>query len=112
MVELPLLSCLDDQYITIEERVAANNRHHPPMEITAANNHTYHVSKACKKPSRLRFRYYYTMDNYRLVDCVHSTLTQLDEPYPMLVLCGPMASGKGYFTQLLVEEFPSFFGLG
>ena len=42
----------------------------------------------------------------------YSTLTQLDEPYPMLVLCGPHGSGKGFFTQLLVEEFSSFFGLG
>lgn len=41
-----------------------------------------------------------------------STLTRIDEPYPMLVLCGPPGSGKGYFCKLLVEEFPSFFGLG
>ncbi len=43
---------------------------------------------------------------------VRSTLTQPDEPYPMLVICGPPGSGKGYFCQLLVEEFPNFFGLG
>lgn len=43
---------------------------------------------------------------------IHSTLTRLDEPYPMLVLCGPLGSGKSYFVRLLVEEFPSFFGLG
>ncbi len=41
-----------------------------------------------------------------------STLTQTDEPYPMLVLCGPNGSGKEYYAQQLVEEFPSFFGLG
>lgn len=41
-----------------------------------------------------------------------STLTRLDEPYPMLVLCGPPGAGKGHFTKLLVDEFPSFFGLG
>ena len=41
-----------------------------------------------------------------------STLTRLEEPYPMLVLCGPPGSGKGHFSRLLVEEFPSFFGLG
>ena len=41
-----------------------------------------------------------------------STLTRVEEPYPMLVLCGPPGSGKGYLTKLLVEEFPSFFGLG
>ena len=45
-----------------------------------------------------------------LFDC--STLTQIEEPYPMLVLCGPPGSGKGYFCKLLVEEFPGFFGLG
>ena len=36
-----------------------------------------------------------------------STLTRVEEPYPMLVLCGPPGSGKGYLTKLLVEEFPS-----
>ena len=46
------------------------------------------------------------------VHCMCSTLTRIDEPYPMLVLCGPPGSGKGYFCKLLVEEFPSFFGLG
>ena len=44
--------------------------------------------------------------------CMCSTLTRIDEPYPMLVLCGPPGSGKGYFCKLLVEEFPNFFGLG
>ena len=43
---------------------------------------------------------------------IYSTLTRLDEPYPMLVLCGPPGSGEEYFVRLLVEEFPSFFGLG
>ena len=41
-----------------------------------------------------------------------STLTHVNEPYPMLILCGPPGAGKGHFAQLLVEEFPSFFGLG
>ena len=41
-----------------------------------------------------------------------STLTHIDEPYPMLVLCGPPGSAKGMYSQSLVEEFPSFFGLG
>ena len=44
--------------------------------------------------------------------CHHSTLTRVDEPYPMLVLCGPPGSGKGHFAKVLVDEFPSFFGLG
>ena len=44
--------------------------------------------------------------------CTYSTLTQPDEPYPMLVLCGPIGSGKELYAQQLVEEFPSFFGLG
>ena len=41
-----------------------------------------------------------------------STLTRLDEPYPMLVLCGPTGSGQEQFVRHLVDEFPSFFGLG
>ena len=52
--------------------------------------------------------YAYTCTYFRLP----STLTHVEEPYPMLVLCGPPGSGKGYLTKLLVEEFPSFFGLG
>ena len=52
--------------------------------------------------------YAYTCGYFRLP----STLTHVEEPYPMLVLCGPPGSGKGYLTKLLVEEFPSFFGLG
>ena len=46
------------------------------------------------------------------ISYLFSTLSQLDEPYPMLVLCGPACSGKEAYAQQLVEEFPSFFGLG
>ena len=55
---------------------------------------------------------YITLVLCTLCIIVYSTLTRIDEPYPMLVLCGPPGSGKGYFCKLLVEEFPSFFGLG
>lgn len=41
-----------------------------------------------------------------------STLTSIDEPYPMLVLCGPHGSGKGHLSRKLVEDFPDFFGMG
>ena len=44
--------------------------------------------------------------------CHHSTLTSIDEPYPMLVLCGPRGSGKGYLSRKLVGDFPDFFGMG
>jgi len=48
--------------------------------------------------------------NYILSQC--STLTSIDEPYPMLVLCGPRGSGKGYLSKHLVGDFPDFFGMG
>ena len=41
-----------------------------------------------------------------------STLTHPSEPYPMLVLCGPLGAGKGYMVRRLVEDFPTYFGLG
>jgi len=48
---------------------------------------------------------------YHIVDKC-STLTSIDEPYPMLVLCGPRGSGKGYLSKRLVGDFPDFFGMG
>ena len=41
-----------------------------------------------------------------------STLTHPSEPYPMLILCGPLGAGKGYMARRLVEDFPTYFGLG
>ena len=41
-----------------------------------------------------------------------STLTHPSEPYPMLILCGPLGAGKGYMSRRLVEDFPTYFGLG
>jgi Leucine-rich repeat (LRR) protein/guanylate kinase len=94
---LPWLTNLDQHPVRIEEKVSAVNRFCPPPEVVAAQDHRNNTTLAVQnKPATLRF----------------STLTRLDEPYPMLVLCGPPGSGGGYFVRLLVEEFPSFFGLG
>lgn len=82
------------------------------MHIRAGHNHIQLMSKAARKPARLRFRYLSDDHIYKYFRFFSSTLTEVDEPYPMLVLCGPHGSGKGFYTQLLVEEFSSFFGLG
>jgi len=93
---LSSLIVLDNQRVTVEEKVASLNRFDPPSVVVAAQDHRVNITQSVHKPVRLRF----------------STLTRLEEPYPMLVLCGPPGSGKGHFSRLLVEEFPSFFGLG
>ena len=99
--------------------------------MVASHDHRMNTVGAVRKPARLRFRLgtialilvlvlitkvvailLTIMYTYMYVYFYCSTLTRIDEPYPMLVLCGPPGSGKGYFCKLLVEEFPSFFGLG
>ena len=83
------------------------------MQIRAGHDHIQLMSKAARRPARLRFRYLSDHYIWKMSQMLYySTLTQLDEPYPMLVLCGPRGSGKGFYTQSLVEEFSSFFGLG
>ncbi|CAI8019545.1 Leucine-rich repeat and guanylate kinase domain-containing protein [Geodia barretti] len=94
---LPFLTRLDGQTVRIEEKVSAVNRFSPPLEVVAAQDHRTNTKLAVQnKPASLRF----------------STLTRLDEPYPMLVMCGPPGSGHEQFVRHLVDEFPSFFGLG
>lgn len=103
-------------YVHIQ--VSAVNRFCPPPEVVAAQDHRTNTKLAVEnKPATLRFRYtllHVMKQHTQYHDHVHthSTLTRLDEPYPMLILCGPLGSGKSYFVRLLVEEFPSFFGLG
>lgn len=96
LFELPSLILLDNQRCEIQEKVTSMNTFSPPPELVAARDHRTNTIGAVRKAARLRF----------------STLTRVDEPYPMLVLCGPPGAGKAYFTRLLVDEFPSFFGLG
>jgi guanylate kinase len=93
---LPWLNNLDGVPVSPEEKVNAKNKFSPSRELMAAKRHMFHVTKALQQPVRLKF----------------STLTHPSEPYPMLVLCGPLGAGKGYMVRRLVEDFPTYFGLG
>lgn len=66
-----------------------------------------HINDSCSVNDIIAFCHINQIDMFN-----YSTLTSIDEPYPMLVLCGPRGSGKGYLSRKLVGDFPDFFGMG
>lgn len=94
--KLPQLKKLDHIQLTPQDKVTASNLFSPLLEVKAARDHMINVTKLIQHATWLKF----------------STLTSIDEPYPMLVLCGPRGSGKGYLSRKLVGDFPDFFGMG
>ncbi|XP_065912424.1 leucine-rich repeat and guanylate kinase domain-containing protein-like isoform X2 [Dysidea avara] len=94
--KIPQLEKLDQIRLTPQIKVTAFNLFSPSLKVKAARDHMTNVTKLTQHPTWLKF----------------STLTSIDEPYPMLVLCGPRGSGKGYLSKRLVGDFPDFFGMG
>ncbi|NXU75990.1 LRGUK protein, partial [Oreotrochilus melanogaster] len=87
------LTELDLQKISVEEKVAAVNKYHPPPEVVAAEDHLTHVVYSMLQPLRV----------------FDSTLPTLDSPYPMLVLVGPVACGKRELAFKICRQFNNFF---
>ncbi|XP_076861465.1 leucine-rich repeat and guanylate kinase domain-containing protein [Brachyhypopomus gauderio] len=93
---LQLLTDLDEQPVTAEEKVSAVNKYDPPPEVMAARDHMTHVVFQHMQPQVI----------------FDSTLPCLETPYPMLVLTGPQACGKREVVHRLCQEFSDYFAYG
>ncbi|KAF4796702.1 leucine rich repeat and guanylate kinase domain containing [Turdus rufiventris] len=87
---------LDLRKVSVEEKVAAVNKQNPPPEVVAAMDHRTQVLFNISQPQTV----------------LHSTLPGVDEPYPMLVLLGPLAAGKRELALKICSEFKNFFRFG
>ncbi|NXX85025.1 LRGUK protein, partial [Urocolius indicus] len=90
------LTELDLKKISVEEKVAAVNKYDPPPEVVAAEDHMTHVMYSMLQPQRI----------------FDSTLPSLDTSYPMLVLVGPLASGKRELSHKICRQFNNYFRYG
>ncbi|KAJ8394299.1 hypothetical protein AAFF_G00047060 [Aldrovandia affinis] len=93
---LQQLRALDQQGVTIEEKVTAVNKYDPPPEVTAARDHMMHLVYQLRQPQVI----------------FDSTLPSVDAPYPMLVLSGPQACGKRELAHTLCQDFSDYFAHG
>uniref|UniRef100_A0A8C0U567 Leucine rich repeats and guanylate kinase domain containing n=1 Tax=Cyanistes caeruleus TaxID=156563 RepID=A0A8C0U567_CYACU len=87
---------LDLKEVSVEEKVAAVNKEDPPPEVVAAEDHRTHLSYNFQRPQRV----------------LDSTLLNADEPYPMLVLLGPLACGKRQLCLKICKKLKNFFRFG
>ncbi|XP_039891280.1 leucine-rich repeat and guanylate kinase domain-containing protein isoform X4 [Simochromis diagramma] len=91
------LTVLDQEAVTVEEKVSSVNMYDPPMDVVAARDHITHLVYQLMQPQVL----------YE-----SSTLPSADSPYPMLVLTGPRGCGKRELTHRLCQEFNEYFAYG
>ncbi|CAI5636054.1 leucine-rich repeat and guanylate kinase domain-containing protein isoform X3 [Oreochromis niloticus] len=91
------LTVLDQEAVTVEEKVSSVNMYDPPMDVVAARDHITHLVYQLMQPQVL----------YE-----SSTLPSTDFPYPMLVLTGPRGCGKRELTHRLCQEFNEYFAYG
>ncbi|CAN8210472.1 unnamed protein product [Coccothraustes coccothraustes] len=87
---------LDLKKVTVEEKVAAVNKGAPPPEVVAAEDHRTQLLYHSLQPQGV----------------LNSTLLSSEEPYPMLVLLGPVAGGRRQLALKICREFKSFFRFG
>ncbi|XP_072774576.1 leucine-rich repeat and guanylate kinase domain-containing protein isoform X4 [Taeniopygia guttata] len=87
---------LDLKKVSVEEKVAAVNAKDPPPEVVAAEDHRTHLLCNARQPQGL----------------LDSTLPGFDEPYPMLVLLGPVAGGRRQLSLKICRQFKNFFRFG
>ncbi|RLV63710.1 hypothetical protein DV515_00017992, partial [Chloebia gouldiae] len=87
---------LDLKKVSVEEKVAALNLGAPPAEVVAADDHRLQLFYDALQPQRL----------------LDSTLPGFDEPYPMLVLLGPVAGGRRRLSLKICRKFKNFFRFG
>uniref|UniRef100_A0A8C5S9V5 Guanylate kinase-like domain-containing protein n=1 Tax=Laticauda laticaudata TaxID=8630 RepID=A0A8C5S9V5_LATLA len=84
---------LDHKKVSVEEKVAAVNKYDPPQEVAASQDHTTHIMYSMMQPQHI----------------FNSTLPNLDAPYPMLVLTGPLACWKRELCHRLCRKFNNYF---
>ncbi|NWY98064.1 LRGUK protein, partial [Loxia curvirostra] len=87
---------LDLKKVTVEEKVAAVNQEAPPPEVVAAEDHRTQLLHYSVQPQSV----------------LNSTLSSCEEPYPMLVLLGPVAGGRRRLSLKICREFKGFFRFG
>ncbi|NXP23885.1 LRGUK protein, partial [Scytalopus superciliaris] len=90
------LTELDLHKVPVEEKVAAVNKHAPPPEVVAAEDHRAQVVCDMMQPQRV----------------LDSTLPGLDASYAILVLAGPVACGKRELSHRICRQFNNFFRYG
>ncbi|XP_066407159.1 leucine-rich repeat and guanylate kinase domain-containing protein isoform X2 [Molothrus aeneus] len=87
---------LDLKKVSVEEKVAAVNKEAPPPEVVAAEDHRTQLLYHSLQPQGI----------------LNSTLPAFDDPYPMLVLLGPVAGGRRQLSLKLCRQFKTFFRFG
>ncbi|CAJ1054851.1 leucine-rich repeat and guanylate kinase domain-containing protein isoform X2 [Xyrichtys novacula] len=90
------LTLLDQEKVTVEEKVSSVNKYDPPLDVVAARDHMTHLVYQLMQPQVL----------------FDSTLPSADSPYPMLVLTGPQGCGKRELAHRLCQEFSEYFAYG
>ncbi|XP_012705984.2 leucine-rich repeat and guanylate kinase domain-containing protein isoform X1 [Fundulus heteroclitus] len=90
------LTVLDQEPVSVKEKVSSVNIFDPPMDLLAAIDHMTHLVYQMGQPQVL----------------YHSTPPTADVPYPMLVLTGPEGCGKEELVHRLCQEFGEYFGVG
>ncbi|XP_074554448.1 leucine-rich repeat and guanylate kinase domain-containing protein isoform X2 [Halichoeres trimaculatus] len=90
------LTLLDQEKVTVEEKVSSVNKYDPPLEVVAARDHMTQLLYQLMQPQVL----------------YDSTLPSADSPYPMLVLTGPQGCGKRELAHRLCQEFSDYFSYG
>ncbi|XP_077639286.1 leucine-rich repeat and guanylate kinase domain-containing protein [Lonchura striata] len=87
---------LDHKKVSVEEKVAAVNAEDPPPEVVAAHDHRIQLLCHARQPQGL----------------LDSTLPGFGDPYPMLVLLGPVAGGRRQLALKICRKFKNFFRFG
>ncbi|XP_033930868.1 leucine-rich repeat and guanylate kinase domain-containing protein isoform X2 [Pseudochaenichthys georgianus] len=90
------LTVLDQEKVTVEEKVSSVNQFDPPLDVVAARDHMTHLVYQLMQPQVL----------------YDSTMPTTDSPYPMLVLTGPQGCGKRELAHRLCEELNEYFAHG
>ncbi|NXK65589.1 LRGUK protein, partial [Sylvietta virens] len=87
---------LDLKRVSVEEKVAAVNKEDPPPEVVAAEDHRSQVLHNIRQPQRV----------------LDSTMPDVNEPYPILVLLGPVAGGRRQLSLKICKKFKNVFRFG
>ncbi|KAM3673258.1 leucine-rich repeat and guanylate kinase domain-containing protein [Ammospiza maritima maritima] len=87
---------LDLKKVTVEEKVAAVNKEAPPPDVVAAEDHRTQLLYHSLQPQSV----------------LNSTLPTFEDPYPLLVLLGPVAGGRRQLALKICRQFKTFFRFG